>query len=62
MLMHNPTQCVKRVCGLMHMVSVAYGGSRSASTIDGCVPAELADEVEARRAEVVESVSEVGAH
>jgi hypothetical protein len=27
---------------------------------EGCVPAELGDEVEARRAELVERVSEVG--
>jgi elongation factor G len=40
--------------------SLRFEGAKGLEMLEGPVPPELADEVEARRAELVERVSEVG--
>ncbi|KAF8068404.1 elongation factor G [Scenedesmus sp. PABB004] len=47
------------VVDLVRRRALTFGGAKGLEVIDGPVPAELADEVEARRAELIERVSEV---
>jgi elongation factor G len=50
------------VVDIVRRKSITFGGAKGLDIQEGPVPAELADEVEARRAELVERVSEVRAH
>jgi elongation factor G len=49
------------VVDIVRRKSITFGGAKGLDIQEGPVPAELADEVETRRAELVERVSEVGA-
>lgn len=39
--------------------AITFGGAKGLDVVEGPVPADLAEEVEARRAELIERVSEV---
>jgi elongation factor G len=47
------------VVDLVRRKAITFGGAKGLEVVEGPVPAELAEEVEARRAELVERVSEV---
>lgn len=47
------------VVDIVRRVALSFGGPKGTEVAEGPVPAELADEVEARRSELIERVSEV---
>lgn len=48
------------VVDVVHRKALTFGGAKGLEVVQGPVPADLAQEVEAKRAELVEKVSEVG--